>query len=105
MAIPETCKRMTSTAAIDGALSRHWPKRLARAVGVSVETARFWIYKGMPDSRRQEIAVALLAECDRLEQVVADTRRQWKGIADEADRAAAGGAADRDGSQARRVGR
>lgn len=105
MHIPKTGEsEVTTTAAIDGAIARHWPKRLARAVGVPLETARFWIYKGMPDARRREIATALLAECDRLELVIADTRRRWEGVADEADRAAAGGAAGRVGPEADRMG-
>jgi len=106
MDTPETgMPPVTSTAAIDGALSRHWPKRLARSVRVSVETARFWIYKGMPDRRRREIAQAVLAECDRLEAVIADTRRRWGEVANEADRATAGDAVSRDGPPTRRVGR
>ena len=105
MAIPETGKsNVTSTAAIDGAISRHWPKRLARAAGVSFETARFWIWKGMPDSRRQEIAAVILAECDRLEVIVQETRMRWEGVANEAAGTTPGGAAGQARPQTDRVG-
>ena len=90
MDIPKKGESVTSTAAIDGALARHWPKRLARRLGVPLETARFWIYKGMPDARRREIARALLAEMDALEATIAETRRRWSGVANETPGVVAG---------------
>lgn len=65
-------------ASISPEIGRHWPKRLARLMFVSVPTAKDWIYKGVPATRRQEIAQALLDECDRLEAIIADTRKRWE---------------------------
>lgn len=80
MSSPDPGKsKMNATAAIAPELSRHWPKRLARMLGVPVETARFWAYKRMPEARRAEIAAALLAECDRLQAVIDGTRLRWGG--------------------------
>jgi hypothetical protein len=96
--------QVTATAAIDRDLSRHWVKRLARIMGVPTETARCWIYRGLPAARQQEIARALIAEADRLEQLIAETRRRWEGVANEASGAVARGQADRAGPLVRRVG-
>lgn len=97
--------QVTATAAIERDLSRHWVKRLARSMGVPTETARCWIYRGLPVARRQEIAHALIAEADRLEQLIAETRKRWEGVANEPSGSVARGQADRAGPQAGGVGR
>lgn len=103
---PKSGESTMTTAALDPPeLSRHWVKRLARRMGVPTETARCWIYRRMPASRRGEIAQALLAECDRLEALIQDTRAKWAGVANEAAGAMAGGEADRARQAARRMGR
>lgn len=80
-------ERVTSaTATLPPEFARHWVKRLARAMGVPQETARHWAFRRIPDARRKEIALALIAECDRLEAAIQDTRRRWEREAtDEAD--------------------
>lgn len=106
MASHEKCaSQMTTTVVIEQELSRHWAKRLAHMLDVPTETARSWVYRSMPRARRKEIALALIAECDRLEAVIADTRRRWKEVADvEADRALDRGEADSAGPQTGGVG-
>jgi hypothetical protein len=105
MSLPKPCEsKVTTTAAIEGELARHWPKRLARKMGVPIETARFWIYKRMPDARRQEIAHALLNECTRLETIIAETRKRWEGVASEATGPVDRSEASRDRPLADRVG-
>jgi len=69
------------TAALPSEFSRHWCKRLARAMGVPHETARYWTFRRIPEARREEIALALVAECDRLEAVIKDIRQEWLGVA------------------------
>lgn len=54
----------TDQAVMRGVLSRNAPKRLARLMSVSVETARCWLYRTLSASRRREIALALIAELD-----------------------------------------
>src|SRR5947209_4403077 len=96
---------VSEAASIQAVLPRHTVKALARLVGVPPETARSWLYKRMPLARRREIAAALLAECDRLEQVIADTRRHWAEAArDEASGAMAVGETDRPRPAPGRVG-
>lgn len=72
------------TAAIEPALGRHWVKRLARRMGVPTPTARHWIYIKMPVARHAEIAEAILAECDVLEVMIAETRQRFRGEIHEA---------------------
>lgn len=96
-----------AAADIRAVFPRHAPKLLARLLGVPVGTAHEWVYRRMPEARRKDVALALIAECDRLEAVIADTRRRWKEVADDADEA--GGAlarrqADRARAPARRMG-
>jgi hypothetical protein len=94
-----------ATAFLPPELGRHWTKRLAHKMGVPVDTARHWIFRSMPAARRREIAFALIAECDRLEVLIADTRRRWEGVAnDETTGAVARGEADRARAPARRLG-
>lgn len=96
---------VTATAAIEPALGRHWTKRLARLMGVPHETARHWVYRRMPADRRCEIARALIDECDRLERVIAETRRRWVAeVGDEASGVMARGKADRARTAVRPVG-
>ena len=85
---------MMATAFMAPELSRHWVKRLARSMGVPTETARCWIYRRLPDARRKEVALALIAECDHLEALIIETRRRWAEVANETGGAVARGAAD-----------
>ena len=104
MSSPEACNPMIATAFVPE-LGRHWPKRLARLVGVPTETARFWVYHRMPEARRAQVARAILAECDKLEAAIAETRRRWGEIAgDEAAGAVGGRPDDAPGAPTRRMG-
>ena len=76
MSSPKAGDPMTATAFVPE-LGRHWPKRLARLLGVPTETARFWVYHRMPEARREQVARAILAECDKIEAAIAETRRRW----------------------------
>lgn len=58
-------------------------KKIARRFGIAVVTAKLWLSGCAPTAREQEIAGALLAECTRLEELIADTRRRWEGPAHE----------------------
>ena len=77
------------TARFPPELCHHWVKRLARIMGVPQETARHWAFRRVPDARRKEIALALIAECDRLQALVSQTRQRWAEVADEAGGAVA----------------
>jgi len=63
-------------------------------MGVPHETARHWAFRRLPDARRKEIALALIAECDRLQTLISQTRQRWAEVADEAGGALARGEAD-----------
>ena len=78
------------TARFPPELCHHWVKRLANLMGVPPETARHWAFRRLPDARRKEIALALIAECDRLQTLVIETRQRWAEVADEAGGAVAG---------------
>jgi len=82
------------TARLPPELCHHWVKRLARLMGVPTETARHWAFRRLPDARRKEIALALVAECDGLLTLVTQTRQRWQGVADETGGAVARGKAD-----------
>lgn len=58
-------------------------KKIARQFGIAVVTAKLWLSGRAPTSREKEIARVMLAECDRLETRIADTRRRWESLADE----------------------
>lgn len=89
MALHQKGKSVSAeTAALPLEFSRHWCKRLARAMGVPHETARYWTFRRIPDARREEIALALVAECDRLSARLEDIRNDWLGIAGESNSAA-----------------
>ena len=96
MASHQRCERgMTAlTARFPPELCHHWVKRLARLMGVPHETARHWAFRRVPDARRKEIALALIAECDRLQALVSQTRQRWAEVADEAGGVVARGEAD-----------
>ena len=80
MALPQKGKSVSAdTAALPSEFSRHWRKRLARAMGVPHETARYWTFRRIPNSRREEIAAAMVAECDRLSARLDEIRQQWVG--------------------------
>ena len=78
---------MNETANLNPYIARHWPKRLARRMGVPLSTARHWIENRMPPARRYEIAQALIAECNELEHMINETRRHWTEVAAEMARA------------------
>jgi hypothetical protein len=78
------------TARFPPELCHHWVKRLARLMGVPHETARHWAFRRLPDARRKEIALALIAECDRLQTLISQTRQRWAEVADEAGGAVVG---------------
>ena len=82
------------TARFPPELCHHWVKRLARLMGVPHETARHWVFRRVPDARRKEIALALIAECDRLQTLISQTRQRWAEVADEAGGAVSRGVAD-----------
>jgi hypothetical protein len=52
-------------------------KKIARHFGIAVVTAKVWLSGRTPTARQGEIAEALLAECDRLETIIAETRKRW----------------------------
>jgi hypothetical protein len=52
-------------------------KKIARQFGIAVVTAKVWLSGRTPTARQGEIAEALLAECDRLETIIAETRKRW----------------------------
>jgi len=92
------------TARFPPELCHHWVKRLARLMNVPHETARHWAFRRIPDARRKEIALALIAECDRLQTLISQTRQRWAEVADEAGGAVARGEADPRRPLPRRVG-
>lgn len=61
----ETVEPVSDTAAIRGVFPRHPVKRLARLLSVPLGTAHEWMYRRLSNSRRREVARALLAEMDR----------------------------------------
>ena len=70
-----TTHNLCETAAL--AVVPNWPKRLARAAGVPLETARHWIYWGVPTKRRAEVARLILSELDRVDAFTATARSIW----------------------------
>ena len=83
-----------TTARFPPELCHHWVKRLASLMDVPLETARHWAFRRLPDARRKEVALALIAECDHLEALIIETRRRWAEVANETGGAVARGAAD-----------
>jgi hypothetical protein len=51
-------------------------KKIARRFGIAVVTAKLWLAGRAPSAREREIARALIAECDRLEGMIAGL---WNG--------------------------
>jgi hypothetical protein len=96
---------MGAAADVRAIFPRHAPKLLARLLGIPVGTAHEWIYRRMPEARRNEVALVLLAECDRLEMMIADTRRRWEGVANAPDGSVARGKAAVARPEADRVGK
>ena len=72
-----TMQQICMTAALPHRLNSHWMKQLARRAGVSVDTARAWIYRGLPAARAPEVARAVLAEMDLFEAEIAKARAHW----------------------------
>lgn len=58
-------------------------KKISRRFGIAVRTAKKWLTGQTPTDRELEIAHALIAECDRLEALIAETRSRWQGVVDE----------------------
>ena len=56
---------MTDAELVRAVYPRHTMKRLARAMGAPLDTARHWLYRKMSGERRREMAKLLLAEFDR----------------------------------------
>jgi hypothetical protein len=59
----------------------HPAKRIARACGVTVATAKFWLSGGIPVARQREIAAEILAELDRQDAEFAHIRDQLGTVA------------------------
>lgn len=59
--------KMTDADLIRAVYPRGTMKRLARAMGAPIDTARHWLYRSLSPARRRELAVTLLAEFDRQE--------------------------------------
>jgi hypothetical protein len=80
---------MTDADAIRAVYPRHTMKRLARAVGVPLDTARHWLYRHLSADRRREVATALLAQWDEEDRRRAACRKYLERMAvgDEMDRA------------------
>lgn len=109
MSLSQKYMRMTNAAA-DFRLvyGPNAAKKIARRFGIAVVTAKLWLSGRAPSAREAEIARALLVECTRLEELIADTRRRWEGLSDESTEAS--GLVDRgkvgvDRAPADRVGR
>ena len=78
MSFQQSCKRPVIDAAdIRGALPSHTAKRLARAMNLSLDTAKHWIYHGPARSRCAELARVLRIEIDRQ---IAELERARDGI-------------------------
>ncbi len=67
---------VTDESVIRGVLPQHGPKRLARLVGVPIETARSWYYRHLSAARRRQVALALLAEMDAQDMRRIELRRR-----------------------------
>jgi len=57
-------KSVTEADAIRAVYPRHSMKRLARSMGVPLDTARHWLYRHFNEAQRKELARALLKEMD-----------------------------------------
>jgi hypothetical protein len=80
-------------------------KKIARRFGIAVVTAKVWLSGRTPTARQGEIATALLAECDRLETIIAETRQRWAtgATSDETTGFVAGQDPDQPGQKAGRI--
>lgn len=56
---------MTDAELIRAVYPNGTPKRLARAMGAPLETARAWLYRRMSPARRRELATVLKAEMEK----------------------------------------
>ena len=63
-------------AAIRAVYPRHTMKRLAKLLGMPLETARHSLYRRFSSARRRELAVALLSEMDAQEVERTAVRRR-----------------------------
>lgn len=83
----ETVDPVNEATVIRGVLPKHTPKLLSRLMGVPFHTAHEWLYRRFSNSRRQELARALLVEMDRQDVERGAWRRvlaEW--AADETER-------------------
>ena len=73
---------LTDAALIRLVLPDNTAKRLARAIGLPLATARCWLYRGVSLSRRRELAMRLLIEMDKQDVPRESARRvllEWAG--------------------------
>lgn len=89
-----TSPKMTDTelirAVYRGSLSRDSAlKRLARAMNAPLDTARAWLYRRVPASRRREIAQALDRELDQQLADLALLKARIANLLEDIDRVAA----------------
>ena len=63
---------------------QHTMKRLARLMGVPLDTARHWLYRHFPAARAQELAIKLLRELDEKEAAEARARELLQAMAGDA---------------------
>ncbi len=57
-------------------------KRLARLMGVPLDTAKHWMYRNLSNARRRELAEKLLLQLDEDDRRRDETRRTLRRIAD-----------------------
>jgi hypothetical protein len=80
---------MTAAADLRLIYGQNAAKKIAREFGIAVVTAKVWLSGRTPTAREAEIGAALLAECDRLEALIAETRQRWSREAREDEEAGA----------------
>lgn len=68
--------KMNEAAAVRAVFPRNTMKRLARLMGVPLDTARHWLYRHFNPQQRKELAKALLKEMDEQELERSAIRRR-----------------------------
>lgn len=77
MSSQQNCEHpVTEAGAIRAVYPRHTMKRLARAMGVPLDTARHWLYRHFNPAQRRDLARTLLADMDREDIGRSAIRRQ-----------------------------
>lgn len=79
-------------------------KKIAREFDVAVVTAKTWLAGRIPAGRERQIALALIAECDRVDALIAETRKNLAEVANAESGAVARNSTDRRRPLARRTG-